>query len=156
MPTFRDVKVELVRKGNGARIFPPGEYIFAFKNNTRQVGWGIDPVPGGKYHTYATPSGGPFVRDGWPSPWEKESVLSKPVRVVARKPWNVAKIYAVPVSKTGPFINQAYYMSWNADPWELGHGQAGSPLSLVGSVGGSWVKIDEKPSGVLYNEVEFM
>ncbi len=152
IPEFSQVDISLSLDPQTQALFPPGTYLFAFKNSTRQFGWGIETF--GKYFTHAAPSSMNQVRDGWPTPIYKESVLSHPYRVTSDEPWNVATFHTVPRKPADPFVNLAYYMAHDPDN-ELGHGQMGSDMSLVGATGSRWVPIDEKPSGTIRNVVKF-
>ncbi len=130
--------------------FTPGTYLFAFKYLTRQIGWGIEST--GKYFTYASPSSNNQIRDGWPTPFVKESTLSEPHIAIAQKQWNIVSIISNHTSK--PFTNIAYYMAQDHDN-EYGHGQMGSDISRVGSVGSKWQQIDEKSSSDIVNIIKF-
>ena len=152
IPEFSQVNIVLSMDPNSRASFPPGTYLFAFKNFTRQVGWGIETT--GKYFTNAAPSSCNQVKDGWPTPIYKESVLSHPYHVTSNAPWNVATFSTVSRKHADPFVNIAYYMARDPDG-ELGRGQMGSDVSLVGAAGSRWTPIDEKPSGTVHNTVKF-
>jgi len=126
-----------------------GEYMFAFKYNTRVTGWGIESH--GRYHTNAAASH--FVNDGWPKPWYKESEMSNVYRIESDKPWNTVRFeLSGPVKPAQRHVNVQYYMA--SDVYgEFGHGQGGSALSRVGALGGGWQQIDEKPSSVMALDV---
>lgn len=128
-PRFKDVNFSF-EYNPLVPSFEPGDYFFAFKYYSRQVGWGIETV--GKYFTYAAPSSSKYVNDGWPTPFVKESILSKPYRVTISKPWNIAKIHLLPEKPLSPFLNIGYYMATD-----------------------SWIKIDEKSSNVVTNIIQF-
>jgi len=126
-----------------------GEYLFAFKYNTRVSGWGIESH--GQYATSAAVSH--FVNDGWPKPWYKESEMSSVYPIEASYPWNAVRFELVePQRPALPHVNLQYYMA--QDPaGELGHGQGGSALSRIGALGGSWQLIAERKSDQLTVDV---
>ena len=133
-------------------VFNTGEYLFAFKYFTRQVGWGIETY--GKYPTEAAPSSANQVQDGWPTPFVKESELTHPYRATPTTPWNIVTFTIYFCKNPGSFVNIGYYMAQDPDN-EFGHGQIGSGLGLVGAMGSRWQKISERPSSVTINTVKF-
>ncbi len=151
IPKFSNVEISF-QLDPTSPTYPPGEYLFAFKYFTRQVGWGIETQ--GKYPTNAAPSSANQIKDGWPTPTVKESTLTHPYRVVAPSPWNVVTFNLRFNRPPGPFVNVAYYMAQDPEG-EFGRGQMGSNLSLVGNTGSRWKLIDEKPSHVTYNSIQF-